>query len=160
MSTTVASPQVAASITATLTGGAAPAPATSQVNHQFSVQPTVGSSAGNVNKVYSTAVSVDTASASSIDLTSVTDPLGNAVNFGTVTRIMLSNGSTTAGQIVTPFGGSNGVMSTGTQVLNPGGCLLWDGGSVGVTIDGSHKILRLAAAAGSAVPISITVLGQ
>ena len=161
MPSTLSSPQVSAAIVSTITGGASPAPSTANVNHAAARTPTVGSGAGNVNKIYSAAFTVTNGAPLSLDLTALTDPLGQANNFGTVYSILITNDSTTAGQDFTCFGGTNGLIATSTELCYAnGGAKLLDTGTTGITVDGTHKIITIAVAAGTAVPGKITVIGK
>lgn len=160
MAATLSNPQISAAISVTLSGGAAPATTSSNVSHASARTPTVGSATGNVNKVYSATFSVATGTPVSLDLTTLTDPLGNALNFGTVYSILVTNDSVTAGQDLTIFGGTNGLIATSTELVYAnGGTKLLDTGTTGIATDGTHKIVTIAAAAGT-VAGKITIIGK
>jgi hypothetical protein len=163
MASTVASPQITAAITATLTGGAAPATVSGNVNHTPSETPTVGSSSGNVNKAYSVAGTVTSGSPVDIDLTAVTDPLGASLNFSQVHAILLENLSTTAGQDLTLGAGTNPLLAASTQLAYAGtapGFVLQNCGTTGITVDSTHKTVRVAVAAGTGVGYKLTIIGK
>ena len=61
MASTLTSPVAQFSITGTLAGGAAPATNTGAINDTTIARPTVGSSSGQANKVYSATLSVGAA---------------------------------------------------------------------------------------------------
>ena len=112
MSSTLSpSPSLIAQITAALTSGAAPAIGSAAVNHNFTRSVTVGTTAGTASKVYSAAFTVTAGTPLLIDLTSVIDPLGASLTFASVTGLMVTNDSTTAGQDFTLFGGTNPLYS-------------------------------------------------
>jgi hypothetical protein len=158
MSSTLTVPQVSAAITGNLAGGTAPARTSSNVNDATASTPTVGTSAGNANALYSGAITVASGTPQTIDLTSVTDPLGASVVFTSIRAIKITNTSTTAGQNVTFGGGTNEVFSGASETLEPGGTFLFDF-PAGKAVDGTHKAIILTAAAGSPV-IDVTVLGH
>lgn len=163
MSTTLSNVSIAAAITAALAGGAAPATVSGNVQHNCADTPTVGSSTGNVNKVYSAAFTVDTGTPLSLDLTSLVDPLGQTNNFGTVHAILIENLSIVAGRDFTVFGGTNGLVATSTTLIYAGtkpGFLLIDFGTTGIAVDGTHKIITIAVAAGTGIAGKITVVGK
>lgn len=160
MSATLSNPQISAAISASLGSSSGPASTNTNIQHSIAKQRTVGTAAGNVNKVYSAAFTVDTGTPITIDLTTAADPQGNAQNFGTVYDIIIENSSSTTGQIMTLFGGSNGLVATGTLLLNPGGAIAYTGGSVGITVDSTHKLIQISVAAGTGVAGRITVLGK
>jgi hypothetical protein len=164
MSTTVSSPQISAAIHASLAGGAAPAITTSNVIHDVTEAPTVGSATGNVNKVYSAPFTIAASGTpTSIDLSAATDPLGNALNFGTIHAIIVENLSVTPGEDITIGAGTNGVVASVPLIAYGGavpGWLAYNAGSTGLTVDATHKIITLTAAAGTNVAGKITVIGK
>jgi hypothetical protein len=162
MATLLASPSVTSSVTANLTGGAAPAPSQSPVNHTYApaVPLSVGNGAGQANKCYSAAFSVTSGSPLLLDLTTLTDPLGGALNFGTVVDILITNDSVTAGQDFTIGGGTNGLFTAAPNTVQAnGGQWHWTGVNPGLATDGTHKILQIANASGTAAG-KITILGR
>lgn len=161
---TLTNPQLSGAVVATLTGSAGSSNTTTNVNHASASTPVVGSGAGQVNKIYDSAFTiVDNATPTTIDLSNVADPQGNALSFSVVNAIKITNNSIVAGQDITPFGGTNGLLATSTVKVLAGttpGSLTLDFGTTGVTVDGTHKIIQLALAAGAGVTGKITVLGR
>lgn len=162
MSTTVASPSIKISASAALSSGAAPAPANSNAAPSLSSSPAVGSSAFNVNKVISQAFSITSGTPFTIDLNAATDPLGGSVSMSVVTDIILQNLSVTAGEDMTLGGavsnfiiGALPVLAKG-QPQGSGICLR----GIELAVDGTHKILEVTIAAGTAVAGQITVMGR
>lgn len=163
MASTLTSPQISATIKGSLAGGAAPATATSNPNHSPVEAPVVGSTSGQCNLIYSAPFAVSNGSPLALDLTSLQDPLGAALNFSQAHAILIENDSTTAGQDMTIFGGSNGLLAASTAILYAGtapGFQLLNFGTTGVTVDSTHKIIQIAVAAGTNVAGKITVLGK
>jgi hypothetical protein len=164
MAGTLSNPQISGSIQATLAAAAANNATSTNINHTTTVQPTVGSSAGNANKVFDVTVTIaSSGTPGTIDLTSVTDPQGNALSFSALRALKITNLSTTAGQDITPFGGTNGLVATGTIVLKAGSAnssVTYDFGSAEIAVDSTHKIIQLAVAAGTSVLCNVTGLGR
>lgn len=162
MATTVNNPIATLGATAYLTGGAAPAPATANVNQALSRNPTVGSSAFNVQYVFSEAFAVTYGTPFSVDLTSVTDALGNAIDFSYITDIFVKNLSVTSGQNMT-VGGSitNTIMTVCpfTLIAQPqlSGCEL---SGLELAVNSGAKVLEINVAAGTSVAGQLTVFGR
>lgn len=83
-----------------------------------------------------------TTTPTSVDLTALTDWAGNALSFSTVKALLIVNRGTVT---VTTGGGTNAVIPS--QDVTAGGCRLLQST---VTVDGTHKIITLTAASGSA----------
>lgn len=117
----------------------------------------------DISKVYMATLTV-TSTPTSIDLTNQTDPFGNAVSFSTVKHIEIINEDTT--NALTVGGGANGLFAalpfnlTGQAAPSGGGST---GGAIAITanitVDGTHKILTLAATAGS-ITVDVFILGS
>lgn len=146
--------QIAADLVTSLFRGA--------VNHQVSQTFTIGSAAGNVQKIYSSDfVVVNSGTPTTFDLTSLLDPGAGAVTFAFVTHIIIENLSTTTAEIMTVMGGTNGLQATSTNPLQPnGGVWVMCNPNPGITVDGTHKIVNLAVASGTNVSGKITILGR
>lgn len=165
MSATLASPQCAAGITATLSSTTGSATSTTNISHQHTSQPTVGSSAGNVSKAWTGTITVTDSGTPNLstDLTTgLTDPQGNALVFSKVQQMIFESLESATANIVTLFGGSNGLVATGTLTLLAGGKIVWDAGILGdgITVDSTHKIIQVATAAGTSVKVKTTILGR
>lgn len=163
MSDTMTNPSASATIQCNLSSTAGAALNTTTVNHSVANQPTVGSSSGNVNKVYTGVTTIaSSGSAGSLDLTSLTDPQGNALTFSKVQWILIENLDTTTGHDVTPGGGTTPVIITQEALLagTTPGRLFLDFGNTQKTVDSTHKLLALATAAGTNVQVKVTIVGQ
>lgn len=162
MATTVGSPTTGFNISAVLTGGAAPAPVTSNVNESLNESLTVGAAAFNVNCVYSAPFTVTNGTPKTWDLTSITDALGNALVFTNVTAIAVKNLSVTSGQDMTLGGAISNSILTAFPVVMAAQPQLSGLALCGIelTVDGTHKILELTVAAGTAVAGQITIFGR
>jgi hypothetical protein len=160
MASTITVPQSGAGLTAQVSTGTALSSATATVNHTPAKALVAGTSATQISKIHSARYLVTTGTPLSIDLTSVTDPVGASLNFGFVSRILISNASTTAGQNATVLGGTNGLVAASPFTLGPGGHLKVDLGDQEITVDGTHKIITVTLAAGTNVPIDVTVMGR
>jgi hypothetical protein len=162
MSDTMNNPQVSAQINASLSGGAAPATASSNIAHNVANALVVGASAGQVNKAYSSPFTVSNGSPLVLDLnTGLTDPLGNALVFTKVAAILISNDSTTTGEDFTLGGGTNPLFTTAPNIVAAkGGAYLIVNPVAQITVDSTHKTIQIAVAAGTNVPGKITVIGQ
>jgi hypothetical protein len=144
MAATLTNPQIGMAISGILSSGTFPV-RTASPAHTNTSTPTVGASAGQVNRLYQAAFTV----ASSGSPTSI--------------AIEVSNDSITPGEDMTLFGGTNGLVATGTLVLKAGtdpGAICHKWGSAGVTVDGTHKIVQITIAAGTNVTGKITILGR
>jgi hypothetical protein len=160
MASTLTNPQISAAITVALAGGAAPAISAANVQHAVAQTLTAGASAGQVNKVYSAARSVSNGTPDSIDLTALTDPLGQALNFTKVSAILINNLSTTVGRDLTIGGGTNGLFTAAPNPVKAnGGIWFLADPTAQITVDGTHKIITVAIAAGTD-SYNITVIGQ
>lgn len=164
MAGTLSTPQIGMGITAQLTGTSGPSSNTSNVQDISTATPTVGSAAGNVNKIYSAAVTIAASgSPASLDLTSLLDPQGSAITFATVYAIKVTNTSTVAGQDVTVGGGTTPIVANVSDPLYAGtdpGCFLQKYGSVEKTVDSTHKLLAITIAAGTNVIVNVTIIGK
>lgn len=161
MAATLSNPQISAAITSGMAGGALPATATGSISDGTARGAVVGSGAGQVNKIYSAAFTVTSGTPFTIDLTTLTDLLGNAITFGTYIASKITNLSVTTGQDFTCFGGTNGLLATSTELCYAnGGNKLHDTGTTGITVDSTHKIIQITVAAGTSVAGTITVIGK
>ena len=162
MSTTLSNPTISLAIKASLASGAAPAPIGSIVNHAPSVALGAGSTAGNVDRCYSTAIAVTTGTPLTLNLISALDPLGNALAMAHVTAVLLENSSNTAGQDFTIGGGTNPALGSfaGIAQANGGACLVCNPSPGFAVASGSADTITIAVAAGTDVPGKITVFGR
>jgi len=129
--------------------------------HRIAQTPNVGTSAGNVNLLAPYSFTLATGTPLSIDLTAAIDAGGNTVTFGHLTHYVLENLSTVSGENIAIGGGSNGVFTLDPTTAKPnGGAKFLADPNPGITIDSTHKIITLAAAAGTAVAGRITFYGR
>jgi hypothetical protein len=98
-----------------------------------------------------------TTTPTTIDLTSLTDPFGNAVNFATVKNLLIINNDAT--NSLTIGGGTNGLFAALPFNLSgdsKGTCLNL---TTSITVDSTHKILKLLATAGT-ISVDVFVIGS
>ncbi|MGA2439613.1 MAG: hypothetical protein ABSH08_01525 [Tepidisphaeraceae bacterium] len=162
MSTTLSNPNVSVQLKCQLTGGAAPAVVTSQVNHQPNVAIGSGNSAGNVDRCFSEPFAVSAGSPLTINLTSATDPLGNALTFVHVSSVLVENDGTTAGQDFTVGGGTHPVLGTdqGTAQANGGAFFVVNPNPGYSVVSAASDTLQISVASGTNVPGKVTVFGR
>ena len=131
------------------------------VNHGVSSIPPIGSSAGSQDLEHSKAYTVATGTPLVLDVTALADPQGTTQNFAHVTAILISNDSTTAAEILTVGGGSNPLLATWGETVQPnGGAYALINPNPGLVVSGSAKNIQIAAASGAAVAIKVTVKGR
>lgn len=165
MSSTLSSPQVGMNVTANLASSAGAGATTTVINDSSAFAPTVGSSAGNVNRVYTSAITVAASgTALSVDLTNLSDPQGNAISISTLNVLKLSNSSTTAGQdmLLSTTIANQLMVMTGAKIpagVTPG-VLCLSLGTTGLAVDATHKILLIDIAAGTNVVGQLTLIGK
>lgn len=161
--TTLSNPRTGVSISASLAVGATGAALLSgTINHAPTNQtPTVGNSAGNVNKIYANQITLATGTTTTLDLTALTDPAGGTVSLVHVNHFLIENLSTATAEIITAGGGTNGLVDTITlPIAANGGKLFYEAPNPGITVDSTHKLLRLDVASGTAVLVNVTILGR
>jgi hypothetical protein len=158
MSTTLSNPSISAGISATIESGLL----SGTITHRPAAQsPSVGTNAGNVNLIYSADFTVTSGSPLSLDLSSIADAAGNVVTFGHITHFLAENRSTNTAEIMSLFGGTNGVFTADPKPLQAnGGLSFMANPNPGVTIDGTHKIVTVTVAAGTSVPGRLTIIGR
>jgi hypothetical protein len=162
MSTTLSNPTATVQLKCQLTGGAAPAPVTSQVNHQPNVVLGPGNSAGNVDGCFSEPFTVSAGTPLTISMTALNDPLGNPITFVHVTSVLMENDSTTAGQNFTVGGGTHPVLGTdqGSAQANGGAFLVFNPNPGYSVVSGTSDTLQITVAAGTSVSGKLTILGR
>lgn len=114
----------------------------------------------DITKLYFNTYTVGT-SATTIDLTSLTDAYGQSISFGTVKALLVVNNDATNN--LTVGGGTNGLFSTLPFTLNGQTVSGSQQGSAlsiitPITVDGTHKILSLTASA-STISVDVFVAG-
>jgi hypothetical protein len=162
MSTTLSNPQANVQLRCQLTTGAAPAVVASQVNHQPSIALGAGNTAGSVDRCFSESFTVSAGTPLTVNLSSATDPLGNAVGMVHVTSVLVENDSTTAGQDFTVGGGTHPVLGTdqGTAQANGGEFLVTNPNPGYSVVSGTSDTLQISVASGTNVPGKVTILGR
>lgn len=161
MSTTLVTPKVAIAATSQTTSGVAPATVVGTVAQSTTWAPTVGTAVGNVNLLYSAAQTVTNGTPLVLDLTSLTDPNGNAVVFAHVQAIVVTNNSIVAGQDLTIGGGTNPLSTDLHTAQANGGAAAIIAPNPGFAVVGSStNNLKVVVAAGTTVPFSISIYGR
>lgn len=131
------------------------------VTHRNAQTPAIGTVTNQVNLVFQNDFTVATGTPITFDLTSLTDPAGAAINFGHVTHFHVENFSTITGEDLTIGGGTNGLFAADPKPVRAnGGNVQHADPNPGILVDGTHKIIQLAAAAGTAVLGRITIIGR
>jgi hypothetical protein len=134
---------------------------TGTVNHTVTSIPPIGSVAGSQDLEHSKDYAITAGTPLVLDVTALADQQGNAQNFAHVTGILVSNGSTTAGQDLTVGGGSNPLIATwGQPVQANGGWYGFGAPNPGITVSGTVKNIQITVAAGTNVPLTVTVKGR
>lgn len=131
------------------------------VTHRNAQTPAIGTVTNQVNLVFQNDFIVATGTPLTFDLTSLVDPAGSAINFGHVTHLHIENLSAVAGEDLTVGGGTNGLFAADPKPIRAnGGNVQHADPNPGILVDGTHKIVQLAAAAGTAVLGRITIMGR
>lgn len=157
----ISHPSFGAAIVATVPVGSGKFSATGALNHSITSNYTVGSTAGQVDTVYTKGRSV--ASSSSPDvviLTSLTDPAGNAISFGHVVDLILENTDPT--NTLTVGGGTSAVAwlpSAGIAVPAGSALILHVPNGLAVT-SGSADHFQVATSGGTNVAYNLTFAGR
>ena len=146
-------------------------PANLQLSQQFAN----GTGSGQVDLCYAAKLSL-AGSATTLDLTSITDVSGATVNFARVRLIVVQNLATTAGYTVTVGAAATNAWTgflgttTSTLVLQPNvgataNQSLWlaidsfsTGASTGAYVDSTHKSLKLDPGANT-ISVNVLILG-
>lgn len=105
----------------------------------------------DITKLFFATYTVGT-SATSIDVTALTDAFGQALNFATVKHLQIVNLSGV--QTLTVGGGTNGLF-TALPTLAVNGCYQL---TTNFTVDGTHKIIALTANASTA-SVEVLIVG-
>jgi ATP-dependent protease ClpP protease subunit len=154
-------PSFGAAIAATVPVGSGKFTATGTLNHSITSNYPVGSSAGQVDTVYTKGRTVPSStSPDTVILSSLTDPAGNAIAFGHVVDMIVENTDPT--NTLTVGGGSSAVAwlpSTGVAVPPASAIILHVPAGQAVTA-GSADHLQVAASGGTNVAYNITIAGR
>jgi hypothetical protein len=159
---TLLNPRISLAITGAISDGLTPPVVTGSINHTVNPSLPVGTSSGSVNLEYHASIAVSSGSPLVLDLTNLTDPLGQPITFAVVNAILLTNDSTTATNDLSLGGGTHPLIATCPLVAQAtGGAVAFLAPAVGMPVtSGSTNNLQIAAAAGSAVPGRLTILGR
>lgn len=137
-----------------------------KISEELLVEFLTGSGLDQASKVYTEALSIAASSSETLDLTTLTDPLGAALSFGAVKAVVILADATNANTILVGNAASNqwaAPFDAATDVVKvmPGGALvLLNPTAAGWTVDSTHKSLKLAnSAGGSVVTGSLVVIG-
>lgn len=157
----ISHPSFGAAIAASVPVGSGKFSATGALNHSITSNYTVGSSAGQVDTVYTKGRTVTSSSSpDSLTLSSLTDPAGNAIAFGHVVDLIVENTDPT--NTLTVGGGSSAVTwlpSAGIAVPPVSAVILHVPAGLLVTA-GSTDHLQVASSGGSNVAYNITLAGR
>lgn len=157
MSTVLSNPTITTQLSSDLVSGLL----SGNVTHRHALTPSIGTPAGSVNLMYTSSFTLASGTPLSIDLTSIIDVGNNSVSFGHLTHLLLENISLVSGENIAIGGGTNGVFTLDPTTAKPnGGAKLLIDPNPGIVIDGTHKIITLAAASGTGVLGRITILGR
>lgn len=130
--------------------------------------PGVGTAAGQVNAVYAVEGTVTAGAPVTIDVTSLTDPAGNAIPaLARVLGVCAENLSVTAGEILTLTGGASNPLFTDQLTLQPnttsapvgGTAAVWNP-APGYAVDSTHKTIKITTAAGTGVRFNLVLFGN
>jgi hypothetical protein len=162
MPTTLANPTVNVQLKCQITSGAAPAIITSQVNHQPNISIGAANTAGNVDRCFCEPFNVTAGTPLTVNVSSATDPMGNALGIVHVTSVLVENDSTTAGQDFTVGGGTHPVLGTdqGTAQANGGVFCVVNPNPGYSVVSGTSDTLQVSVASGTNVAGKITIFGR
>lgn len=163
MSSLLSQPQAGASIVGTLSSTLGAAANSSNVNHTVGTQKTpytVGSSAAQVQFIFTNTYAVTSGTPQVLDLTTLTDALGNSITFNAWTNIIVENLSTTTGQDFSIGAGTNPIFTAEGEPIFANGGWFATGNPQGQTVDSTHKTLQLTVAAGTSVQVKVTIMGR
>lgn len=164
---TLSSTRVVANIQTGLSKASGPVTDTIGISDQTGNSYQSGTGAGKADQVYSGRLTLSTTT-TTLDLKSLTDPAGNALAFGIVSAIKITNQSKASGETVIvgtgmsstftmPIGATLDPGSTTTNTL--GGTILWEN-PAGVVVGTDTNTLNVKSGAGSAVPVDVTIIGR
>lgn len=160
-------PRVQCLLTAVLTSGTTISPTTADVDLGVNQLIPVGAAAGQVSNAYCTLLSITSGAPQTLDMTSLVDALGNAINFARVQGLVAVNFSQTPGQDLTIQGGGTNplfgdirTVMAGSGASIPGGVEQVFNWSPGWAVSGAAKTVKYSVAAGTAVQIGVAILGN
>lgn len=159
MAVTLSNPSIIAQIVADIVSGRL----SGNVRHAYSGPTlTIGSGAGQIQKIVTVDFTVSAGTPLDYDLTAIDDPGGSAISFSFLTHLMIENLSTTAGQDMSLGAGANPVYATADAgvIQANGGVSFKATPNPGVTIDATHKTIRITVAAGTNVQGRLTLIGR
>jgi hypothetical protein len=162
MSTTLANPSASVQLKCQIAAGAAPAIVTSQINHQPNISIGTGNTAGNVDRCFCEPFTVTAGTPLTVNVSTATDPIGNALGIVHVTSVLVENDSTTAGQDFTIGGGTHPVLGTdqGTAQANGGIFCVVNPNPGYAVVSGTSDTLQISVASGTNVAGKITIFGR
>lgn len=135
------------------------------INVRAPVQFTPGSGSGQISVYWASQRTLTASSTETLDLTALTDSLGNTITFATIKAILIDAadantndvvvGAAAATQFVGPLGG------TATTITNKPGAGFIIGSLTGWTVDSTHKSLKIAnSSSGTSVTYDIIIVGN
>lgn len=120
---------------------------------------TVGVAVGNVNYAVDRDVALAVGVNLDLDATAIVEAGNTTVALAAVSHVMYRNTSATPGENVTIGGGATPLFPVDPTPVPPGG-VWFRTFPDGLTVDATHKTIRLATAAGAAVPGVLTIWGR
>jgi hypothetical protein len=157
----ISHPSFGVAVAATLPVGGGKFNATGALNHSITSNYAVGSSAGQVDTVYTKGRTVpSSSSADSLVLSSLTDPAGNAIAFVHVVDLIVENTDTT--NTLTVGGGSTAVswLPSAGVAVPPGSALILHVPAGLLVTSGSTDHLQVSTSGGTNVAYNITLAGR
>lgn len=121
-----------------------------------------GTGANQANRLLDTTQTIAASGTYTLDVTSATDPLNNAVALTRVTEILIQHLSTSAASSITAGGGSNPVITSYSVTLKPGGKSLpfSDYSATALAISTNKNIKILNNDGTNSATVRITVVGS
>ena len=134
------------------------------VNKAIAIALTHGAAAGNINRFYADKVTIS-GTEEDIDLLTALDAVGVAMNLNKLKGILIENGNeVTDGELEVGFD-TDGTAGNAVSLFNTpddschlipkGGVYFFYTGPNGITVDGTHKVLRIAGSDGNQFDIVI-----
>lgn len=153
-------------VTGAYTGNASIGAVSDSLNLKETLAYVTGAGAGAADTLYTESLNIAASSNVTRDLTSLTDPLGNAVDFARVKAIVVIAASGNTNNIVVGAAASNafaGPLGAGNQSFSvpPGGIAAFArDDAAGWVTSSTSKVIEIAnSGAGSAVTGSLIVIG-
>jgi hypothetical protein len=157
----ISNPSFGAAVVATEPVGGGKFNANGALNHSITTNYPVGSSAGQVDTIYTKGRTVTgSSSPDSVVLSSLIDPAGNAISFGHVVDLVLENIDPT--NTLTVGGGTHAVsfLPTAGVTVPPGSAIILHVPNGLAVTSGSTDTLQVVTSGGSNVAYNLSILGR